>query len=46
VSTVLLGYSSLDQLEQAAAAISKGPLPAEATTRLAALWGELAAGAR
>jgi hypothetical protein len=43
LSTVLLGYSSLDQLEQAAAAVSKGPLSAEAMTRLGALWRQLAA---
>jgi aryl-alcohol dehydrogenase-like predicted oxidoreductase len=30
VSTVLLGYSSLEQLETAAAAVAKGPLPPEA----------------
>jgi L-galactose dehydrogenase/L-glyceraldehyde 3-phosphate reductase len=38
VSTVLLGYSSLDQLEHAAAAVKKGPLPASALDRLSALW--------
>lgn len=38
VSTVLLGYSSLEQLELAAAAMAKGPLSAAALARLAALW--------
>lgn len=38
VSTVLLGYSSLEQLEYAAACITKGPLPAAALARLPALW--------
>jgi L-galactose dehydrogenase/L-glyceraldehyde 3-phosphate reductase len=37
VSTVLLGYSSLDHLEHAARAIAKGALPAAATARLDAL---------
>ena len=35
VSTMLVGYSTLDQLEQAAAAVNRGPLPAEALKRLA-----------
>jgi L-galactose dehydrogenase/L-glyceraldehyde 3-phosphate reductase len=38
VSTVLLGYSSLQHLEDAAAAMAKGPLPAAALARLATLW--------
>jgi len=38
VSTVLLGYSSLAHLEQAAAAVAKGPLTAAARARLSALW--------
>ncbi|HEX3177911.1 MAG TPA: aldo/keto reductase [Methylomirabilota bacterium] len=42
VSTVLLGYSSLDQLEYAAACVAKGPLPAAALTRLRELWAGLA----
>jgi aryl-alcohol dehydrogenase-like predicted oxidoreductase len=42
VSTVLLGYSSLEQLEYAAAAVARGPLPPAALDRLAALWEELA----
>src|SRR6185436_3090838 len=41
VSTVLLGYSSLDHLEGAAAAVAKGPLSSEAQSRLAACWAEL-----
>ena len=28
VSTMLVGYSTLDQLEEAIAAVNKGPLPA------------------
>ena len=42
VSTVLLGYSSLEHLEYAAASIAKGPLSREALARLSALWAELA----
>jgi len=42
VSTVLLGYSSLDQLEYAAGCVAKGPLPATALARLPALWARLA----
>jgi aryl-alcohol dehydrogenase-like predicted oxidoreductase len=42
VSTVLLGYSSLEHLELAAAAVAKGPLPAAALERLSGLWRELA----
>jgi len=34
VTTMLIGYSTLDQLEQAAAAVSKGPLPADAVKRI------------
>jgi L-galactose dehydrogenase/L-glyceraldehyde 3-phosphate reductase len=45
VSTVLLGYSSLEHLESAAAAINRGPLPPAALDRLDAIWRELA-GAR
>jgi aryl-alcohol dehydrogenase-like predicted oxidoreductase len=43
VSTVLLGYSSLEHLEHAAAAVAKGPLPPAALERLSALWGGFAA---
>jgi aryl-alcohol dehydrogenase-like predicted oxidoreductase len=38
VTTVLVGASSLDQLEQAAAAVARGPLPPAALDRLRALW--------
>lgn len=34
VTTMLIGYSTLDQLEQAAAAVNKGPLPEETLQRL------------
>jgi aryl-alcohol dehydrogenase-like predicted oxidoreductase len=37
VSTALVGLSSLDQLEQAAQSALKGPLPAEALSRLSYL---------
>ena len=37
VSTVLVGYSTLDHLEYAARSIEKGPLPPEALQRLATL---------
>ena len=36
VTTRLVGYSTLDQLEQAAAAVNKGPLPEETLLRLSA----------
>jgi len=39
---VLLGYSSLEHLELAAAAVGKGPLPTAALDRLSGLWRELA----
>src|SRR5881296_2917953 len=42
VSTVLVGYSSLEHLEAAAAAVERGPLPTAALQRLAALWSGLA----
>jgi len=42
VSTVLLGYSSLEQLEYAAACVEKGPLSAAALARLPALWSRVA----
>ncbi|MGH7277060.1 MAG: aldo/keto reductase, partial [Candidatus Rokuibacteriota bacterium] len=42
VSTVLLGCSSLEQLEYAAACVARGPLPAPALARLPALWTRLA----
>jgi aryl-alcohol dehydrogenase-like predicted oxidoreductase len=37
VSTALVGYSTLDQLEYAAAAVNKGPLPPAALQRLKTL---------
>ncbi len=42
VSTMLLGYSSLEQLEYAAACVALGPLPADALSRLPALWDGIA----
>lgn len=39
IATVLVGYSTLDQLEYAAACVAKGPLPQAASSRLAALCG-------
>jgi aryl-alcohol dehydrogenase-like predicted oxidoreductase len=42
VSTVLVGYSSLEHLEAAAVAVNRGPLPPAALQRLGALWSELA----
>jgi len=36
VTTMLVGYSTLDQLEQAAAAVDKGPLPQAAVDRVIA----------
>jgi aryl-alcohol dehydrogenase-like predicted oxidoreductase len=44
VSTVLLGYSSLEQLEYAAACVNQGPLSAAALARLPGLWTRLARG--
>ena len=46
VSTVLVGYSTLDHLEYAAASMAKGPLPPAALQRLAEIWkGWVGAGA-
>jgi L-galactose dehydrogenase/L-glyceraldehyde 3-phosphate reductase len=42
LSTILLGYSSLEHLEQAAEYISRGPLPATTLERLSGLWQQLA----
>jgi aryl-alcohol dehydrogenase-like predicted oxidoreductase len=42
VSTVLLGYSTLEHLEYAAASIAKGPLPPAALDRLSTLWADFA----
>jgi len=44
VSTVLLGYSSLEHLEYAAGVVAKGPLPASALARLGSLWAGWARG--
>jgi aryl-alcohol dehydrogenase-like predicted oxidoreductase len=41
ISTALVGASSLDHLEQAAAAVLKGPLPPAALARLPELWAEM-----
>lgn len=46
VSTVLVGYSTIEQLEQAARAIEKGPLPAAALARAAELQHGFAGEAR
>jgi aryl-alcohol dehydrogenase-like predicted oxidoreductase len=43
MSTVLVGYSSLDHLEYAAACVNKGQLPAAALDRLSTLWQAAAA---
>jgi L-galactose dehydrogenase/L-glyceraldehyde 3-phosphate reductase len=42
MSTVLVGTSDLSQLEFAAAAVAKGPLPAPAMDRLGSVWSTLA----
>jgi len=42
VSTILLGYSDLAQLEAAARAVAKGPLSAAAMATLDRAWGTLA----
>jgi aryl-alcohol dehydrogenase-like predicted oxidoreductase len=39
VSTMLVGISNLEQLEQAVTYANRGPLPAEALGRLPAIWG-------
>ena len=44
VSTVLVGYSSVDQLEKSAQYASKGPLPREVLERLPGVWKELVGG--
>jgi aryl-alcohol dehydrogenase-like predicted oxidoreductase len=43
LSTVLIGTSDLAQLDFAAAAVAKGPLPAPAMERVRAVWAGLAA---
>jgi aryl-alcohol dehydrogenase-like predicted oxidoreductase len=40
MTTVLVGYSTFEHLEYAAAAAEKGPLPRAALDRLAVLWQE------
>jgi len=42
VSTVLLGYSTLEHLEDAAAAVAKGPLPPAAIDTLGGAWRRFA----
>jgi aryl-alcohol dehydrogenase-like predicted oxidoreductase len=42
VSTILLGYSTLEHLESAAAAVNRGPLSPAALERLDAIWNDLA----
>ena len=44
VSTVLVGYSSLEHLEQAVAYAAKGPLAEEIMGRLPGVWGRFGAG--
>jgi L-galactose dehydrogenase/L-glyceraldehyde 3-phosphate reductase len=46
VSTALVGYSTFDHLEYAAAAASKGPLPRQALDRIAALQDSFVGEAR
>jgi aryl-alcohol dehydrogenase-like predicted oxidoreductase len=43
MTTVLVGYSTIEQLEYAAACVNKGPLSAAALGDLAALWRGFAA---
>ncbi len=38
VSTILVGYSTLEHLEYAAACVAKGPLPPAARETLGARW--------
>ena len=40
VSTVLVGYSNLDHLEQSVRFSEKGPLPSEALARLPQVWAQ------
>jgi aryl-alcohol dehydrogenase-like predicted oxidoreductase len=42
VSTVLVGYSTLEHLEQAIAAVERGPLPSPAVDLLNGLWAGFA----
>jgi len=41
ISTVLVGASTIDHLEEAAAAVIRGPLPEPALARLHELWKEM-----
>ena len=45
LSTVLVGYSSLEHLEYAAASVARGPLSTAALNRLSTLWKQLATNA-
>ena len=42
VSSVLVGYSSLEHLEQAVEFAAKGPLPPDAMARLPGVWAGFA----
>ena len=44
ISTALVGYSSMEQLDYAIAASERGPLPGESLERLQAVWEGLAQG--
>src|ERR1051325_9560204 len=44
ISTTLVGASTIQHLEDAAAAVVRGPLPAAALERVAELWNELQIG--
>jgi aryl-alcohol dehydrogenase-like predicted oxidoreductase len=44
ISTVLVGYSTLEHLERAITVVERGPLPAPALALLAQLWAGLARG--
>jgi hypothetical protein len=46
MSAVLIGTSDLAQLEYAATAVAKGPLPAPAIDRLRVVWAKLATASR
>jgi aryl-alcohol dehydrogenase-like predicted oxidoreductase len=46
VSTVLVGYSTLEHLEKAIAAVERGPLPAPAIDLLNGLWAAFGRGAQ
>jgi aryl-alcohol dehydrogenase-like predicted oxidoreductase len=38
VATTLVGISSIEQFDQALAAVNQGALPAEASARLQSIW--------